>query len=281
MLTGSHLITSSLSVSFTFEQNWYFEKVHVAFFKVKPKIITETGKWIRLLQLLFSYTFIYFIYALAQDYYTQIIFSHSLRPKLDVTIICDPQGDLELDTCCELPVKTHSVMFPSHILFSWSETSLGGSGGSSSTCKYVEYLYYFIIYFFFNRVITLGYKKPLERDDLFELNENDSSYVVCPDFEKQWRKEILKPTKDIKVILSDTNYKVFLYREPCEYLVARLLDRLCKHMVSLLPRCPKNLCVTVHKPYLALFFCYPLLVLRLQCLDEASPRFYYLKTLSS
>lgn len=54
---------------------------------------------------------------------------------------------------------------------------------------------------FLNRVITLGYKKPLDRNDLFELNEGDSAYVVCPDFEKQWRKELLKSTRDKKVIL--------------------------------------------------------------------------------
>ncbi|NXU37523.1 MRP1 protein, partial [Drymodes brunneopygia] len=40
------------------------------------------------------------------------------------------------------------------------------------------------------RVVSLGYKKPLERDDLFELNEGDSPYSVCPNFEKQWRKEV-------------------------------------------------------------------------------------------
>ncbi|XP_053167408.1 ATP-binding cassette sub-family C member 2-like isoform X2 [Hemicordylus capensis] len=55
-----------------------------------------------------------------------------------------------------------------------------------------------ITYSWYSRVITLGYKKPLERDDLFELNESDSPYVVCPDFEKQWRKEILKSTKNVK-----------------------------------------------------------------------------------
>ncbi|NXU19083.1 MRP1 protein, partial [Pardalotus punctatus] len=40
------------------------------------------------------------------------------------------------------------------------------------------------------RVISLGYKKPLERDDLFELKADDSPYSVCPNFEKQWRKEV-------------------------------------------------------------------------------------------
>lgn len=40
------------------------------------------------------------------------------------------------------------------------------------------------------RVLSLGYEEPLERDDLFELNEGDSPYSVCPNFEKQWRKEV-------------------------------------------------------------------------------------------
>ncbi|NXE36191.1 MRP1 protein, partial [Ptilorrhoa leucosticta] len=43
------------------------------------------------------------------------------------------------------------------------------------------------------RLISLGYKKPLERDDLFELNAGDSPYSVCPNFEKQWRKEVQNP----------------------------------------------------------------------------------------
>ncbi|XP_054556333.1 multidrug resistance-associated protein 1-like isoform X3 [Talpa occidentalis] len=47
-------------------------------------------------------------------------------------------------------------------------------------------------YSWFSRIIILGYKKPLEREDLFELNESDSSYSVCSIFEKQWRKEVLR-----------------------------------------------------------------------------------------
>ncbi|XP_010007785.1 PREDICTED: multidrug resistance-associated protein 1-like, partial [Nestor notabilis] len=51
-----------------------------------------------------------------------------------------------------------------------------------------------LTYSWFSRLISVGYKKPLERDDLFELNESDSPYTVCPNFEKQWRKEIHKST---------------------------------------------------------------------------------------
>ncbi|XP_021258943.1 multidrug resistance-associated protein 1-like isoform X1 [Numida meleagris] len=49
-----------------------------------------------------------------------------------------------------------------------------------------------LTYSWFSRLISVGYKKPLERDDLFELNEGDSPYSVGPHFEKQWRKEIQK-----------------------------------------------------------------------------------------
>nr|XP_048724560.1 multidrug resistance-associated protein 1-like isoform X2 [Caretta caretta] len=55
-----------------------------------------------------------------------------------------------------------------------------------------------ITYSWYSRIITLGYKKPLEREDLFELNESDSPYAVCPNFEKHWRKELLKATKGLK-----------------------------------------------------------------------------------
>ncbi|NXJ75097.1 MRP1 protein, partial [Trogon melanurus] len=51
------------------------------------------------------------------------------------------------------------------------------------------------------RLISVGYKKPLERDDLFELNESDSPYSVCPKFEKQWRREIQKSTTGLKVAI--------------------------------------------------------------------------------
>ncbi|XP_048799522.1 multidrug resistance-associated protein 1-like isoform X3 [Lagopus muta] len=49
-----------------------------------------------------------------------------------------------------------------------------------------------LTYSWFSRLVSIGYKKPLERDDLFELNESDSPYSVGPNFEKQWRKEIQK-----------------------------------------------------------------------------------------
>ncbi|XP_078514474.1 ATP-binding cassette sub-family C member 2-like [Lissotriton helveticus] len=55
-----------------------------------------------------------------------------------------------------------------------------------------------VTYSWYSRIITLGYKQPLEREDLFELDENDSSYTVCPNFEKHWREEVLKQTESSK-----------------------------------------------------------------------------------
>ncbi|XP_032133066.1 multidrug resistance-associated protein 1-like isoform X1 [Sapajus apella] len=73
-----------------------------------------------------------------------------------------------------------------------------------------------VTYSWFSRVIALGYKRPLEREDLFELNESDSSYTVCPIFEKQWRKEVLRTKERQKVKASfhkeaDTTKPSLLY----------------------------------------------------------------------
>ncbi|KFV13577.1 Multidrug resistance-associated protein 1, partial [Tauraco erythrolophus] len=63
------------------------------------------------------------------------------------------------------------------------------------------------------RLITIGHKKPLERDDLFELNGSDSPYSVCPNFEKQWRKEIQKSTTGLtasyikRVLFKNINFQ--------------------------------------------------------------------------
>ncbi|CAI9558294.1 unnamed protein product, partial [Staurois parvus] len=42
-----------------------------------------------------------------------------------------------------------------------------------------------VTYSWYSRIIALGYRKPLEREDLIELNEADSSYVIYPSFEKK------------------------------------------------------------------------------------------------
>ncbi|CAM9640065.1 unnamed protein product [Bubo scandiacus] len=67
-------------------------------------------------------------------------------------------------------------------------------------CSPEENVFFFnkLTYSWFSRLISIGYKRPLERDDLFEVNETDSPYSVCPNFEKQWRKEIQKSTTGLK-----------------------------------------------------------------------------------
>uniref|UniRef100_A0A8C5PFP9 Multidrug resistance-associated protein 1-like n=1 Tax=Leptobrachium leishanense TaxID=445787 RepID=A0A8C5PFP9_9ANUR len=52
-----------------------------------------------------------------------------------------------------------------------------------------------ITYAWYSSVISLGYKKPLEREDLFELNEGDSAYRIYPAFETNWRKEVSEHEK--------------------------------------------------------------------------------------
>ncbi|OCT93914.1 multidrug resistance-associated protein 1 isoform X2 [Xenopus laevis] len=52
-----------------------------------------------------------------------------------------------------------------------------------------------LTYSWYSSIITLGYKKPLEREDLFELNDSDSSYTVIPIFEKNWRNESTRQEK--------------------------------------------------------------------------------------
>ncbi|XP_027504551.1 multidrug resistance-associated protein 1-like isoform X3 [Corapipo altera] len=74
----------------------------------------------------------------------------------------------------------------------------------TGTEKYIteENAFFFskLTYSWFSRVISTGYKKPLEREDLCEVNESDSPYSVCPKFEKQWRKEIQKSTTGLMAL---------------------------------------------------------------------------------
>ncbi|KAG9466704.1 hypothetical protein GDO78_016239 [Eleutherodactylus coqui] len=65
-----------------------------------------------------------------------------------------------------------------------SEQAEGPERGAS-VCSRATYSWY-------SRIIKLGYRKPLVREDLVELNEDDSSYNVIPAFEENWRKESFK-----------------------------------------------------------------------------------------
>ena len=41
-------------------------------------------------------------------------------------------------------------------------------------------------------LIILGYKRPLEKSDLWSLNTEDTAKYVSPMFEKYWKKEVEK-----------------------------------------------------------------------------------------
>uniref|UniRef100_A0A670HSL5 ATP binding cassette subfamily C member 6 n=1 Tax=Podarcis muralis TaxID=64176 RepID=A0A670HSL5_PODMU len=82
------------------------------------------------------------------------------------------------------------------LFWKWSHKYIPGSCTPEESASFLSK----ITYSWYSRFITLGYKKPLEREDLSELIESVSSYIVCPEFEKHWRKEVFKKSKDIKPI---------------------------------------------------------------------------------
>lgn len=67
--------------------------------------------------------------------------------------------------------------------------------GQNENPEYRASFFSRVTYSWYSRIIKLGYKKPLERKDLIELNEEDSSYSVIPPFEENWRKETFKQSR--------------------------------------------------------------------------------------
>ncbi|KAM4045857.1 ATP-binding cassette sub-family C member 2-like [Anomaloglossus baeobatrachus] len=64
--------------------------------------------------------------------------------------------------------------------------------GQSENPEYRVSFFSRVTYSWYHRIIKLGYRKPLEREDLVELNGDDSSYSVIPAFEENWRTEVIK-----------------------------------------------------------------------------------------
>ena len=65
---------------------------------------------------------------------------------------------------------------------------------------------------FITRLIFLGYRRPLEKGDVWELESNDVSQKVGVEFRKFWKKELRKSRflqvyKNITYILIRTVYK--------------------------------------------------------------------------
>ncbi|CAG8727944.1 8123_t:CDS:2, partial [Racocetra persica] len=49
-----------------------------------------------------------------------------------------------------------------------------------------------ITFWWTNNIMSLGYKRPLEKDDLYVLNEERSAKIVTDSFEVEWKKELQK-----------------------------------------------------------------------------------------
>ncbi|XP_075710611.1 multidrug resistance-associated protein 1-like [Rhinoderma darwinii] len=67
--------------------------------------------------------------------------------------------------------------------------------GKNENPEYRASFFSRVTYSWYSRIIKLGYKKPLEREDLIELHDGDSSYNVYPAFEENWGKEIFKQSR--------------------------------------------------------------------------------------
>ena len=57
-----------------------------------------------------------------------------------------------------------------------------------------------LTYWWFNGLVVQGYRKALERKDLWSLNPWDRSSYVVPQFEEQWSKELLKHARFVTYI---------------------------------------------------------------------------------
>ncbi|XP_044142673.1 multidrug resistance-associated protein 1-like [Bufo gargarizans] len=67
--------------------------------------------------------------------------------------------------------------------------------GKNENPEYRESFFSRVTFSWYSSIIRLGYRKPLEREDLIELNDDDSSYIVSPAFEENWRREFFKQSR--------------------------------------------------------------------------------------
>ena len=52
---------------------------------------------------------------------------------------------------------------------------------------------------------VLGYKKPLEKNDVWQLNDEDSSQHLNKEFEKFWQKQMKSASKYVIVFLLESS----------------------------------------------------------------------------
>ncbi|XKL66881.1 hypothetical protein PGB90_010301 [Kerria lacca] len=57
-----------------------------------------------------------------------------------------------------------------------------------------------ILFIWFDRLIWKGYKKPLENDDLWNLDHDNTSASIVPKFEKSWNATLMKTKKYFRKI---------------------------------------------------------------------------------
>ncbi|XP_066556292.1 ATP-binding cassette sub-family C member 2 [Amia ocellicauda] len=99
-----------------------------------------------------------------------------------VCYLCNPIRDKPTKTtlCCCLFIPTTKLAILSALFRDVSH------GKQSKNPERNASFFSRITYSWFASVIALGYKRPLQREDLFELCDDNSSNTVCPAFEKHW-----------------------------------------------------------------------------------------------
>ncbi|CAG8455262.1 7608_t:CDS:2, partial [Dentiscutata heterogama] len=65
-----------------------------------------------------------------------------------------------------------------------------------------------LTFWWINDLMSLGYKRPLEKDDLFVLNDTRTAKIVTDKFEAEWRKEVEKIALGKKPSLIKALYRV-------------------------------------------------------------------------
>ncbi|CAG8840576.1 22075_t:CDS:1, partial [Gigaspora margarita] len=77
-----------------------------------------------------------------------------------------------------------------------------------------------LTFWWLNGLMSLGYKRPLEKDDLYVLNDTRSAKIVTEKFEAEWKKETEKITLGKKPSLMKALYRV-LWAKLCLAGVAK------------------------------------------------------------
>src|SRR5260363_250189 len=69
-----------------------------------------------------------------------------------------------------------------------------------------------IAFWWANDLMSLGYKRPLEKDDLYVLNEKRTAKILTDKFEIEWQKEIQKIAMGKKPSLLKALFRVLWFK---------------------------------------------------------------------